>query len=51
MAAFFFCIAAFFWASCILSHVRDTRILGFWYAVVFNNVGYLILMVHCVTFC
>lgn len=51
MAGFFFFVAGFFWVSCIVSSVRETKILGFWYAVVFNNAGYLIMAVHCVTSC
>jgi hypothetical protein len=49
MAGFSFVVAAFFWVACIVSPVRMTKILGFWYAVVFNNVGYLLLVVESVT--
>lgn len=49
MAGFFFSVAGFFWVSCLVSKHRDTKILGFWYAVVFDNAGYLMLAVHSVT--
>lgn len=46
---FFFIVAGFFWVMCLLSPARDTKVLGFWYAVVAENAGYLLLAVHHVT--
>jgi hypothetical protein len=51
MAAFSFVLAAFFLVASVVSKVAMTRILGFWYAVVFNNVGFFLLVAHCVTYC
>lgn len=49
LAAFFFAVALVFWFGCVFSGDRQVRLMSFWYAVIFDNVGYLLLVGDRVT--
>lgn len=49
LAGFFFLLGLFFWIGCICSADRKVKVLAFWYAVVFENAGFVMLLVHRVT--
>ena len=49
LALVFFSIALFFWVGCIWSADHQVRVLVFWYAVVFENAGYIMLITDRVT--
>lgn len=50
LAMFFFLVAFVFLAGCVRSPDRKVKVLAFWYAVVFENAGYLMLVVDRVTY-
>lgn len=49
LAGFFFFVALFFWVGCIRSMDQRVKLMAFWYAVIFENAGFIMLLVHRVT--
>lgn len=49
LAGFFFLVGLFFWVGCIRSRDRKAKVMAFWYAVIFENAGFVMLVVYRVT--